>query len=82
MKFPEAINPVTEPVRLVGAIQSVIAAVLFVLSAFDVWTPTDIQYEAILGLYIALTAFVTTPELRRAVTPNVRVPNSDTPPAG
>jgi hypothetical protein len=44
-----------EPVASVAALQTVLAAVLTALSAFGVWSPTDVQLAAVWGLWAAVT---------------------------
>ena len=48
------------PVAVFGGLQTLLLAVLAVLSAFNVWTPTDVQRAALLGLWAAITALVST----------------------
>lgn len=48
----------TEPVRAANAVQSIPLAILTVLVAFHIWSPTDIEWAAILGLYTALSVKV------------------------
>lgn len=57
-----------EPVAWTAGVQAAITAVLFALSAFNVWHPTEDQVTAIFGLFtaaIGLSAVV----VRRRVTP-------------
>lgn len=61
-----------EPVALVAAIQTLVGSLLVVLSAFDVWSPTDAQRDAISGAYTAVTGVVLM-FVRGMVTPNERV---------
>lgn len=48
------------PVAIFGSLQTLLLAVLTLLSAFEVWTPSDTQRAAILGVWAALTALITT----------------------
>lgn len=57
-----------EPVAIGAAIQGLIAAVLAILTAFEVWTPTEAQTAAIFGLWVALTAVIAI-VVRAKVTP-------------
>lgn len=43
-----------EPVAFGAAIQAVIAAVLALTAAFGVWTPSDDQIAAIMGVWVAV----------------------------
>jgi hypothetical protein len=47
------ITPSTEPVALATALQAAIIAVVAFLTEFGVWSPTDGQVGAMLGLYAA-----------------------------
>lgn len=58
-----------EPVAVFGGVQSLLAAVLTVLFAFDIWEPTTEQITALSGLYTALSAFFIL-LVRGQVTPN------------
>lgn len=57
-----------EPVAWTAAVQALISAVLFALSAFNIWTPTEDQTTAIFGLFVAVLA-VSGFLVRRRVTP-------------
>ena len=58
----------TEPVAMFGMIQGVLLALVVVLTAFDLWSPTDDQIAALSALYVAVTA-VATAILRGRVSP-------------
>lgn len=58
----------TEPVAVGAAINGGVSAVLAVLAAFQVWTPTPEQVAAVLGLTTALEAVVAM-FVRRRVSP-------------
>jgi hypothetical protein len=47
-----------EPVAFGAAIQGVIAAILALTAAFGVWTPTDDQIAAIMGVWVAVIGVI------------------------
>lgn len=47
-------SPTLEPVRLAAAAQSLIAAVIGLLTVFDVWHPSQDQVTAMMLVYTAL----------------------------
>lgn len=44
----------TEPVAVAAAIQAALVAVVGLLAAFGVWSPTEEQMAAMLGVYVAV----------------------------
>lgn len=44
-----------EPVAVFGAIQIALLAIIGVLTAFNVWSPTDAQTTALVAAYVAVT---------------------------
>jgi hypothetical protein len=58
-----------EPVAVVTGIQGLLAAVLLLGTAFNVWNMTETQYGAVIGVYVSLMGVVMI-FLRGAVTPN------------
>lgn len=63
-----------EPTVFFGGLQAVLAAVLFALTAFDIWAPTEQQTTAVFGIYTALTAFIII-VIRAKVTPTSQIPD-------
>lgn len=57
-----------EPVAVFGAIQVALLALVGVLTAFGVWSPTDDQIAALTALYVAATG-VAVMFIRGRVTP-------------
>jgi hypothetical protein len=57
-----------EPVAVFGATQVVLLALLGVLTAFGVWSPTDDQIAALTALYVAVTGLAVM-VIRGRVTP-------------
>jgi hypothetical protein len=55
----------TEPVALGSAVTAVLPAVLAVLTAFDIWQPTEDQSAALYGLITAIIAVVAAAFTRR-----------------
>lgn len=58
----------TEPVLTAAAVHSAVIAIVGALAVFNVWHPSDVQVEAIFGLYLALAPYLAF-FLRSKVTP-------------
>ncbi len=65
-----------EPVAVAAAAPTLLAAVLAVLSAFGVWSPTDEQLASLWGLWAVLTPILAA-WARNRVIPGTLVPEDD-----
>jgi hypothetical protein len=61
-----------EPIATAEGVRLVLLALLGVLEAFSVWSPTGPQYAALAGLYAAVSVLLAGWARRRS-TPNVKV---------
>lgn len=48
----------TEPVAVAAAIQAAVVAIIGLLAAFGVWSPTEEQMGALLAVYVAFVGVV------------------------
>jgi hypothetical protein len=55
----QQLTPQREPAVLVQLIQTSLVALVGVLVAFGVWSPTDAQLGALVGLYVAVASVAT-----------------------
>lgn len=68
-------SPTMEPVRLAAAVQSLIAAVIGLLTVFDVWHPSQDQVTAMMLVYTALLPVIGA-VVRSRVTPVAKLNQS------
>ena len=61
-----------QPVATAATVQAALAALIALLTAFDLWSPTQEQITAVMAFYVALTALLGV-LVRNRVTPVVKL---------
>lgn len=61
-----------QPVATAATVQAAIAALIALLTAFELWSPTQEQITAVMAFYVALTALLGV-LVRNRVTPVIKL---------